>query len=124
MSRKARIASAGAPGRGGTMTFVLQRGSALALLVLAPWFALAAPLAARDGYDGVRDFFLQPVNTGAMGVLVVAACLHMYLGITEVIEDYMHKPFGKNGLMALNGLVCFAAAVAGVAALAALNRGA
>jgi succinate dehydrogenase membrane anchor subunit len=120
-TRNQRIASARAPGvRGGAgaWTFIGQRASALALLVLGPWFALAAPLAARGGYESVRAFFAQPVNALTCVVLVLAACLHMYLGVTEIIEDYLDKPAGRNAALTLNAVVCLLAAAIGVVALA------
>lgn len=128
MSNKQRIASARVRGQGpaggGTWTFIGQRGSALVLLALAPWFALAAPLAARGGYEGLRDFLASPVHAIAVGVLVVAAALHMWIGVMEIVEDYIHKPFGKFALLSINIIVCAAAAGAGVVALYALAMGA
>lgn len=124
MAKNERIASVGAARRGGTWNFMLQRGSSLALLVLTPWFAFAAPLAARDGYEGLRAFMVQPLHMSAVAILVVVSCVHMNLGLTEVIEDYIHKPFGKYGLITLNALVCLAAAVVGVGALVLLYQGA
>lgn len=125
MANKQRIASVRASGRGGgTWTFIGQRGSALALVALAPWFALAAPLAARGGYEGLRDFFANPVHAFGVGVLVIASALHMWLGVIEIVEDYIHRPSSKFILLSINIMVCAAAAGAGVVALYALSMGA
>jgi succinate dehydrogenase / fumarate reductase membrane anchor subunit len=126
MAKSSRIATARAadePGGKGAWTFIAQRATALAILIVAPWFALAAALAGRNGYEGLYGFFANPINAGATVVLVIAACWHMQIGMHEIIEDYIHKP-GTRGFLAFANLaVATVFAIAGVLALAKLNFG-
>jgi succinate dehydrogenase / fumarate reductase membrane anchor subunit len=126
MAKSSRIASAraaGEPGGKGAWTFIAQRSTALAILIVAPWFALAAALAAQQGYEGLRGFFVNPINAGATAVLVIAACWHMQIGMHEIIEDYIHKPGARGLLSFVNMAVATVFAIAGVLALAKMNFG-
>lgn len=122
MAKNTRTASISRAGRG-TMTFIIQRATAILLLMIAPWFALSAGLAAQGGYDGLVAFFAQPIASGVTGSFIVAACWHAQIGMHEIIEDYIHKPPTKALLSLLNTLVMLVAALAGLYGLAKLTFG-
>lgn len=88
--------------------FIQQRVSALALIVLVPWFVISAVLAVPAGYEGARQWMAQPWNAIALILLSGAAFFHMRLGMQVVIEDYIHKHGMKQALLILNAFVAIA----------------
>lgn len=95
-----------------------QRLSAVALLLLSPWFVvLALGLIAADGFT-VRHTLAQPLNACLLVAFVLALCWHARLGLQVVIEDYLHGwPE-----VALQVAVKFAYALAAIASLLAIGR--
>jgi succinate dehydrogenase / fumarate reductase membrane anchor subunit len=101
--------------------FITQRVSALALVVLVPWFLLSLIGAMSHGYDGAIDWIGHPLNA-VMAILAVGTSLyHMRLGMQVVIEDYLTRAFLKNLSLILNTFICvllFAAAAFSVLKIA------
>jgi succinate dehydrogenase / fumarate reductase membrane anchor subunit len=91
--------------KAGVGHFIAQRVTALALVGLAPWFLLGLMGAVSGGYDGARAWLSQPVNAILAIATIAAGTHHMRLGIQVVIEDYIHKPFGKTACLVLNTFV-------------------
>ena len=119
-----RVRNHGAAGEG-TGHFIAQRVSSIALAILAPWFAVSAALALRDGaYASVIDFLTYPVNAVGVVLLLVAGLWHMMLGMQEVIVDYIHKPSSKIVLLLLNAFVPLALGAGAVFAVLLINFGA
>ena len=104
--------------REGARHFIAQRVTSIALLVLAPWFAISAALAMRDAtYVQAIDFLSKPVNAVGTILLVFVGLYHMSLGMQEVIVDYILKPSTKALLLLLNA---FAPIVLGLGAIFAV----
>ena len=76
----------------GTSHWWGQRVSAVALLLLGLWFAVAVATMSGYGYTEARVFIGQPLNSILLLLLSVAIAYHSYLGIQVVIEDYVHAP--------------------------------
>lgn len=108
----------------GTGHFVGQRVSAIALLFLGGWFVLSAALT-MDGptYLAAIDFISQPFNAVGVILLVMVSLYHMRIGMGEVINDYVHKPFGKITLLLLNTLVPLVIAAGAIFAVLLVNFG-
>jgi succinate dehydrogenase / fumarate reductase membrane anchor subunit len=105
----------------GVHHFITLRATAIALLFLLPWFLISLFNAVRGGYDGAIDFIASPVNAVLLLLMVGASLYHMRLGMEEVIEDYIGRPFTKMLLLMLNSfisIVLFAAAAFAVLAIA------
>lgn len=85
--------------------FIKQRVSAIALVVLVPWFIFSAIFACRAGYAGAIVWMEQPVNAIGLVLLAAAAFFHMRLGMQVVIEDYIGKAGTKQALLILNTFV-------------------
>jgi succinate dehydrogenase / fumarate reductase membrane anchor subunit len=118
-----RVRHHGASGEG-TGHFIAQRVSSVALAVLAPWFAVSAALAMRDGaYLSAIDFLSQPVNAVGVILLVLVGLYHMSLGMQEVIVDYILKPSTKMALLLLNAFIPFLLAFGAVFAVLLVNFG-
>lgn len=95
-----------------------QRLTALALLVLGPWFIISLALLPDLQYGTLRDWAAGLVNATLLALLVVAACWHSQLGMQVVIEDY------SRGVPRMAGLVisAFIHVVLGALGLLAIVR--
>jgi succinate dehydrogenase / fumarate reductase, membrane anchor subunit len=119
---KQRIRSISRDGHG-TGGFILQRATALVLLVVGPWFIVSLALASRGGAADARAFLTLPLHASLAAVFLIAACWHMQIGMREIIEDYIGKEGARKALETLNGLVALAAAIAGLYGLAKISLG-
>lgn len=110
--------------REGTGHFIAQRVTAIALAVLTPWFVVAVALAVRDAsYLATIDFISDPVNAVGVILLVTISLYHMSIGMTEVVLDYIAKPFTKMALLFLNAAIPLLLAVGAVFAVLLVNFG-
>ena len=74
----------------GTNHWWQQRVTAVALLLLAPWFiGLSLGLIGHD-QDSVRAVLGHPLNATLLLAFVVSLFWHARLGLQVVIEDYVH----------------------------------
>ena len=94
--------------RHGVGHFITQRVSAIALVMLVPWFLITLIGAVRGGYEGALAYLSDPLNAVVVILAVSAALYHMRLGMQVVIEDYIAKPGLRISLLVLNTFVCIA----------------
>ncbi len=105
----------------GAHHFIAQRVTAIALLLLVPWFLISLLLAVRGGYNEAVAWIGEPVNAVLILLGVGAALYHMRIGMQVVIEDYIAKAGTKAVLLILNTfivVVFFAAAAFAVLKIA------
>jgi succinate dehydrogenase / fumarate reductase membrane anchor subunit len=76
----------------GTEHWWQQRLTAVALLVLGPWFAVS--LVGLDSFDhaDVAAWVAGPFNAIMLLLLSATLAWHSMLGVQVVIEDYVHGP--------------------------------
>ncbi|MGE0828279.1 MAG: succinate dehydrogenase, hydrophobic membrane anchor protein [Hyphomonadaceae bacterium] len=108
--------------KSGTGHFIAERVTAVALLFLAPWFAIAAALSIRSFPDAML-FLTKPWNALGVILLIVVGAYHMMLGMQVIVEDYVSKPMTRAGLLLLNTFFCFLLAAIGVFAVLQINFG-
>ena len=101
----------------------LQRITAAALVPLTLWFVIAVIRLVGADVDTVRDWVASPVPAILLLLLLIATFWHASLGLQVVIEDYVHTPLAKLGLLIIVRLGCFAFAVAGVFAVLSMALG-
>ena len=104
---------------GGTHHWWMQRLSALALAPLGAWLAVALVMLPDHAYGTVHAWLARPVHALLMLLLVPAAAYHSWLGVTVVVEDYVHHPARKLVLLVA---LQFAHLALGAAALLAVLR--
>ena len=92
----------------GTTHFIRQRVSALALLVLVPWFLISGVMAIQGGHAGLVEWIASPINAALLILTLGAAFYHMRLGMQVVIEDYIAKSGTKHLLLILNTFIAVA----------------
>ena len=106
MSNQLRTPAAQVRGLGsaksGTEHYIRQRVSALALLVLVPWFVISGLIALRGGYDSALVWLGHPVNAILTILTLGAAIYHMRLGMQVVIEDYLAKVSTRQAALILS----------------------
>lgn len=108
--------------KSGTGHFIAQRATAVALLVLLPWFAISAAVSI-NGYTDALAFVRQPLNSLGIVLLIVAGAYHMMIGMQVVIEDYISKHGTRTALVLLNTFFCILLAAAGILAVLQINFG-
>lgn len=72
--------------------FIAQRVSAIALVVLGLWFAVAISGLESSAHAVVLAFIADSTNSLLLMVLCATLAYHSYLGVQVVIEDYVHAP--------------------------------
>jgi succinate dehydrogenase / fumarate reductase membrane anchor subunit len=118
-----RVRHRGASGEG-TGHFIAQRLTAIALVILGPWFAVSAALSVRDAsYLATIDYLSNPINALGVILLVAVGLYHMSLGMQEIIVDYIARPFTKTLLLILNAFALLALAAGAIFAVLLVNFG-
>jgi succinate dehydrogenase / fumarate reductase, membrane anchor subunit len=67
----------------------MQRVTAVALVLLGLWFALALFALPDFSYSTVLDWVRRPVTSVLLILFVLTVAYHSYLGLQVVIEDYV-----------------------------------
>lgn len=101
-----------------------QRLTAVALVPLGAWFAMA--LAGLDGfsYAAVVGLIQVPINSVLLILTLSALSYHSHLGVQVVIEDYVHSPGIKVFSLVAASFAHIAVAVAGIFAVLRVAFGA
>lgn len=88
-----------------------QRISAVALLPLSLWFVYSLITLTGSDYAAFHAWVSEFGNAVFLVLLLVTMYQHAQLGLTVVIEDYVHSEVWKMGLLLLvkYGAVLFAA---------------
>ncbi|MBX3688117.1 succinate dehydrogenase, hydrophobic membrane anchor protein [Dokdonella sp.] len=103
--------------------FMVQRITAVALLLLVPWLLwLVLKLVTLD-FAAAHALLAQPWNASLLLVLVIAVFWHAQLGLQVVIEDYVHGKGSNLVLQLAVKLFCFLGAAAGVLAVLKIALG-
>ena len=105
--------------RQGAHHWLLERVTSVALVPLTLWFIVSAVSLSGAGYAEVRLWLAGPFNTTFMLLLIIALFWHTQLGLTVVIEDYVHHEMTKFVLLML---VNFAAIALGLACAVAILK--
>jgi succinate dehydrogenase / fumarate reductase membrane anchor subunit len=96
----------------------LQRTTAVALMLLTPWFAWFALGLAGGDQVAVREAVARPMTASLLTAFVLSLLWHAQLGLQVVVEDYVH---GWREI-ALQIAIKFACGFAAIAALLAIAR--
>jgi len=104
--------------KNGTGHWWTQRLTAIALLLLTPWFAwLVLGLLGAD-QQAMRAALGQPVNATLLLAFIVSLFWHAQLGLQVIVEDYVHGWLE----VALQIAIKFAYTLATLASALALGR--
>ncbi|MBS0296464.1 MAG: succinate dehydrogenase, hydrophobic membrane anchor protein [Proteobacteria bacterium] len=98
----------------GAGTWIKERVSSIFLIPLAVWGLWSAYKLSGTGYDGAIAWLRSPLHAILLILTILLSVYHMRLGLRVVVEDYVHKPFGKGLFLLLNLLICLLLAVVAV----------
>lgn len=101
----------------GTEHFTRQRATAVALVPLSIWFGFSAFSMIGAERSEAAAFLAEPLNAVLMALFVIAALMHMALGLQVVIEDYVESERGKIVLLLLNKFFAWSVGAAAIYAL-------
>jgi succinate dehydrogenase / fumarate reductase membrane anchor subunit len=103
---------------GGTETFWRQRLTAVANVPLVIFLILSIVTHIGAPYAEIRAYLAEPLVSLLFLALIISAAIHMRIGLTEIIEDYVH---GRGKVIAIL-LATFYAAGIGLASALALIK--
>ena len=90
----------------GVSHWIADRVTSVALAPLSLWAVVSALSLSRVGFEGAAAWLHAPLNAVLAVLLFAVSFHHMHAGLRVVIEDYIHKPSSKAGLLLLNLFVC------------------
>jgi succinate dehydrogenase / fumarate reductase, membrane anchor subunit len=85
--------------KSGTEHWLMQRLTAVAMLPLFVWLLVAVPGLNFEDVSAVNAWVAWPLNSFLLSLLLFSVFYHAYLGMTVVIEDYIHTEFTKQLLL-------------------------
>lgn len=105
--------------KSGLQHWWVQRLTAVALMLLVPWFVfLALGLIGADQFT-IRSVLAQPLNATLLLAFVFALFWHAQLGLQVVVEDYVHVAWLE---LALQIAIKFVYTLAALASAIAIGR--
>jgi succinate dehydrogenase / fumarate reductase, membrane anchor subunit len=110
--------------KGGAEHWWLQRVTAIALVPLGIWLALALVSLPDYSYGTLRTWVSQPVTAVLLILTVISVIYHSKLGVQVVVEDYVRAKALKVASLMLSTLLHIAVAVAAVFAILRIAIGA
>jgi len=109
--------------KGGTDHWWGQKLTAVALVPLTLWFAVAMLGLDIADFDAVREWIAGPINAILLLLLLVAGLYHSMLGVEVIVEDYVHGAL-KVVTLVIFKLVHWALAIAGIYSVIVISVGA
>ena len=108
----------------GAHHWLTHRLTAISNLILMSWFIVSLLFLGDYSYATVTEWLSQPVSAVAMMLLAASLFLHAQMGLTVLIEDYVHNSGSKFGLLTLLNLAAVGGAVFAIFSVATLAFGA
>jgi len=109
--------------RQGSHHFIIQRVTAVALVLLGVWFVWTVLSLLHLDYAGAHALVAQPCNAVLLLAFVVIVFWHAQLGLQVVIEDYVHARGSQLALQLTVKFLCFLGAAASVLAILKIALG-
>lgn len=109
--------------KAGRHHFVVQRVTAVALVLLGAWVAWTVLRLLQLDHAGAHALVAEPANAVLMVAFVVATFWHAQLGLQVVLEDYVHDHGTQLLLQLAVRFLCFLGAAAGVLAVIRIALG-
>lgn len=97
-----------------------QRLSAIALILLTPFFVIPFGRALGGGHEALVATYSSWFNAFFAVAFIIVACWHLMQGLQVVIEDYVPEKPARTALLIANTLFGWALATAGVLAVATI----
>ena len=75
----------------GLRPWLIQRISAVYLALFVVYIGLTLAVVTDVSYQQWRDWLFHPFNTIATGLFVIALLMHAWIGMRDIILDYVHN---------------------------------
>lgn len=85
----------------GLRAWTLQRATALFMLGFLLWLAVALFVTPPDGYEQWRGMVARPAASAAFLVFFAAVLMHAWIGVRDVVLDYVHNPGARAVVLAV-----------------------
>ncbi len=111
------------PSHHGAHHWLSHRFSAITNLVLMSWFIVSLLLLDEYSYETVTGWLSKPLSATAMALLVASLFWHARMGLTVLIEDYVHNPGSKFALLSALNIAAFGGGAFAIFSVASLAFG-
>ncbi|MEE4288494.1 MAG: succinate dehydrogenase, hydrophobic membrane anchor protein [Erythrobacter sp.] len=118
-----RVRGLGSSHHGG-QHWLKHRFTAIANVVLMTWFVISIVLLGDYSHASVADWISQPIPAVAMILLAANVFMHAQMGLTVLIEDYIHESGSKFALLTLLNLAAVGGGAFAIFCVARLAFGA
>lgn len=85
----------------GLRPWVIQRVSAVYITLFIIYLVYYGLSAESSGFEPWRAWLFDPVNSVGMGLFIIAVLFHAWIGIRDVILDYVHEIMMRIFVLAL-----------------------
>ncbi len=79
----------------GLRPWLIQRISAVYIVIYVAYLAFSMVGATDVGFASWRAWLFHPFNTIATGLFVPALLLHAWIGVRDIILDYVHNTLAR-----------------------------
>lgn len=110
--------------RSGTHHWILQRVTAVANLALLSWLLVSLVTGDFSSHDSIGRWLASPLAGVPMALLVVSVFTHLRLGLTVLIEDYVHGEGTKLASLLLLTFFSWGGMIFGLFSIATIAFGA
>ena len=74
----------------GLRPWVIQRVSAVYITLFILYLLYCGVTAGQPGFEPWRAWLFDPVNSVGIGLFIIAVLFHAWIGVRDVILDYVH----------------------------------
>jgi len=110
-------------GRSGTDHFWYQRLTSVAAIPLTIAFMVIVAMVLGRSHAATKEILGSPLVAILMLLFIINSIYHMWLGLQEVIIDYVHDDLLKYLMLMINTFFCFVVGLVSVFAILRLSFG-
>ena len=103
--------------------WIVQKISALVLLPLVIWFLYIFKDFVYQDYENKIIWMQDITNSALLALFFLVALFHLRLGLTVVVEDYVHSARNKSFLLKVIAILCLLLAVFTVIVIFMISKG-
>jgi len=85
----------------GLRPWVIQRVSAVYMVLFIIYAIFSASTADSIAFEAWKGWLYNPVNTTTVGIFVIALLFHAWIGMRDVVLDYVHNIMLRIFILAL-----------------------
>ena len=85
----------------GLRPWVIQRVSAVYIALFTLYLIYCGMVVEQTGFEPWRAWLFDPVNSVGVGLFIIAVLFHAWIGIRDVILDYVHSIMLRIFILAL-----------------------